>query len=111
MRLAGICRSITARALGGNVWLGLLALDPGSETEVTTNAGDVFAGIGPELSGTVKASTLSGDVRVEDGIGRVFDGGAPGMPRAVAVEIGPEPRAAEITVRTLNGNVFLERLQ
>jgi hypothetical protein len=111
LRLSGICRSVIARSLGGNVFLEVTALDPGTESEVTTNEGDIFATLGPEFSGTVKATTLAGDVQVEDGLGRVFDHNVEGMPRATAVEVGPDFRAATITIRTLRGSLFLERGQ
>jgi hypothetical protein len=108
LRLEGVSRQATARTLGGNAWVTLLSLDPGTKSEVTTNHGDLFAGVGPEFSGVVKASTLAGEVDVEESLGRVFGAARLAMPRCLAVEIGREPRAAEITLRTLHGNVFVE---
>ena len=111
LRLEGLCRTVKARALGGNVWVEIEALDPESASEIMTQHGDVFAAVGPEFTGLLKASSLSGEIQVEDGLGRVFDSGQAGMPRTAAIEIGHEPRAAEITIQTLNGNVFVERAE
>ena len=109
LELRGVRRRVEAETLAGNVLLEVADLD--GKSEVTTMAGSIEVVLTPDFSGTVHASTLGGDISIEDGIGTVTQRPLGQVPRSAVVEVGDPPGRARLEIETAGGDIVLRRAE
>jgi hypothetical protein len=109
LELRGVCGQIEAETLAGNVFLEVALLD--GKSEVTTMAGSIEVVLLPGFSGIVKASTLGGDISIEDGLGTVKQRPLGQVPRSAVIEVGDSPERSSLEIETASGSIVLRRAE
>lgn len=110
MELRALQQPFECKVMGGDVRLSLSSALTG-HSSARTVGGNLVIEVPEELRASISASSTGGEVRAEEGIGKIRrDGGK--LQRRTLIELGGGGEdAAEISLKTIGGEVFVRRSQ